>query len=62
MKIHLTSEQQKLANYMSEVSERCYSAAWIENLEYVLWDALFSKQRKYGHDFIMTSPLKTEQF
>lgn len=37
---------------MSEISERCYYATWMKNLEYVLWDAIHSGQRKYGHDTI----------
>lgn len=48
----LTMKQQKLSDFMSEISERCYYAGWMKNLEYVLWDALFTGQRKYGQDYI----------
>jgi hypothetical protein len=46
---HLTTEQERLATFMSEISERCYSAGWIQNLEYVLWDCLITGERKYGY-------------
>ncbi len=48
----LTSEQKKLADFMSEISERCYSAGWLKNLEYVLWDTLNNGTRKFGQDKI----------
>lgn len=48
----LTATQNLLANLMSEISERCYSAAWMADLEYVLWDAVTSGPRKYGHGSI----------
>lgn len=48
----LTERQNLLAEYMSLISERCYSAGWLNNLEYVLWDTLSSGPRKYGHDFV----------
>ncbi|RZL32917.1 MAG: hypothetical protein EOO96_13105 [Pedobacter sp.] len=43
---------------MSEISEKCYSAGWVLNLEYVLWDALTSGPRKYGHDLITEKDIK----
>lgn len=48
----LTPKQKLLANLMSEVSERCYCAGWMQNLEYVLWEALVNGERKYGQDTI----------
>jgi hypothetical protein len=48
----LTSQQHLLADFMSDISERCYYAGWMRNLEYVLWDALLHGQRKYGHGTI----------
>lgn len=48
----LTNDEQQLLHLMSEISERCYAAGWMYNLEYVLWDALTSGSRKYGHDEI----------
>ena len=52
MRKDLTSHQLLLADYMSDISERCYYASWIENLEYALWDAVLHGERKYGHDSI----------
>ncbi len=49
----LTSEQRKLADFMSGLSERCYSSGWLRNLEYVLWDTISNGERKYGHDKIL---------
>ena len=48
----LTPNQRKLAERMSEVSERCYNAGWMEGLEYVLWDAVIRGERSYGYDSI----------
>ncbi len=45
----LTFGEQSLANFMSEISERCYSAGWMEDLEYVLWDAVINGEKPYGH-------------
>lgn len=50
----LTSDQKHLAAFMSEISERCYFAGWMINLEYVLWDVLESGQRKFGQGIITT--------
>jgi hypothetical protein len=48
----LTIEQRILADFMSNLSEKCYSAVWLENLEYVLWDTLTKGERKFGQDVI----------
>jgi hypothetical protein len=53
----LTAEQKTLADLMSKISEHCYSAGWMGNLEYVLWDALTSGPRKYGHGIINQSDI-----
>ncbi|HEX8427612.1 hypothetical protein [Hymenobacter sp.] len=37
---------------MSDISERCYYAGWLQNLEYVLWNAVLMGPRKYGHGTI----------
>ncbi|WP_165499728.1 hypothetical protein [Pedobacter frigidisoli] len=37
---------------MREISEYCYSAGWMLNLEYALWDALLNGKRKYGQSII----------
>jgi hypothetical protein len=48
----LSPDQSRLENLMSEISERCYSAGWMQDLEYILWDAVINGQRKYGHGTI----------
>ena len=48
----LTPDQIQLENLMSDISEKCYSAGWETNLEFVLWDAVINGERKYGHDII----------
>jgi hypothetical protein len=44
----LTTAQQALADYMSQLSEQAYAAGWIEGLEYSLWKALVDGPYKYG--------------
>jgi len=39
----------ELADYMSELSEAAYSAGWMSDLEYALWQAVLDGPRKYGH-------------
>ncbi|MBS1669529.1 MAG: hypothetical protein JST58_19305 [Bacteroidetes bacterium] len=47
---------------MSDISENCYSAGWLENLEYVLWDAITNGERKFGHGIIYQKDIdKLEQ-
>jgi hypothetical protein len=53
----LNLKQQELAVFMSDISERCYSAGWMMDLEYVLWEALTNGERKYGHDIISPSDI-----
>jgi len=45
----LTVKEEILARIMSDISELCYSAGWMQNLEYVLWHAVVSGERNYGH-------------
>jgi hypothetical protein len=52
MRKDLTNEQLLLADFMGEISERCYNAGWMQNLEYILWDALTNGERKYGSETI----------
>lgn len=52
MRKDLTSQQLLLVDFMSEISERCYSAGWMQGLEYILWNAILHGQTKYGHDFV----------
>lgn len=49
---NLTVKQELLAQLMSDISEKCYSAGWEQGLEYVLWDAVINGEREYGHDII----------
>lgn len=44
--------QRNLADFMSKLSEKCYSAQWMENLEYVLWSATINGPKKYGQALI----------
>lgn len=48
----LTPKQRELANVMSNISEKCYSAGWIDNLEFILWKALINGEQKIGHGII----------
>ena len=41
-------EEKELMEYMSELSERAYCAAWMEGLEYALWKATLKGRLKYG--------------
>ena len=50
----LTTEQRQLAELMSDISERCYAAGWMQNVEYVLWESLLKGERNYGHGLITT--------
>lgn len=55
----LTPDQKVLSDFMSDISERCYYAGWMKNLEHVLWDAITSGQRKYGHADITSADINT---
>jgi len=48
MRDELTENEKKLADLMSEISERCYDAGWMLNIEYVLWHAVISGPRSFG--------------
>jgi hypothetical protein len=48
----LNGDEKMLMEYMSAISERCYGAGWLENVEYVIWDALTTGPRKFGHGHI----------
>jgi hypothetical protein len=54
----LTVGQKELAEVMSGISERCYSAGWMRNLEFVLWDAVTTGERKFGHGKITTQDIE----
>ena len=44
----LSDNQQKLANYMSGLSELAYSATWMDDLEFALWKAVKGQIKDYG--------------
>ena len=44
----LPAPARALADYMSELSEQAYSAAWMEALEFQLWAALQGEMPQYG--------------
>ena len=44
----LTAPQRELAEYMSLLSEKAWSAGWMRGLEFDLWRALVSGAFKYG--------------
>lgn len=42
-----------LANLMSDISERCYHAGWMDQLEYFLWGVCQGEHSPdYGHGFV----------
>lgn len=53
-----TPDQWLLAYTMSNISELCYAAMWMENLEYVLWHAVEEGPRRYGRDEISLDNIK----
>ncbi len=54
----MSEDQLKLANTMSQISENCYCAGWIEGNEYGIWKALKSGIQKYGQYAIDTDLLE----
>lgn len=54
----LTILERALADLMSDLSEKCYYAGWMEHLEYVLWDAVINGERRYGREVIDLSDIK----
>ena len=52
MLIELSRDQRSLAEEMSRISERAYSAAWMEGLEHFLWAAVLGGDRHYGRYII----------
>jgi hypothetical protein len=55
----LTEKELRLAEFMSEISEHCYAAGWMLNLEYVLWHAVINGERKYGQSYITQDDIST---
>ena len=54
----LNPGQQALAKFMSNISERCYGAGWMGNLEYVLWNAVQNGPCVFGHDTISQTDIE----
>jgi hypothetical protein len=44
----LSSQQRELAEFMSTISERLYSAGWIDGLEFRLWRAALEERAELG--------------
>ena len=44
----LNKEELKLAEYMSSISEKGFSAAWLEGLEFDLWKIVIGGPPRYG--------------
>ena len=59
MESDLTEKELRLAAFMSEISENCYSAGWMQNLEYALWNAVINGERKYGQSYITEADIST---
>lgn len=59
MESDLTEKELHLATFMSEISEYCYSAGWMQNLEYALWNAVINGERKYGQSYITEADIST---
>lgn len=51
----------KLAQLMSDISERCYAAGWEHGTEKVLWSAVRDGPRKWGRDFISAKDIANLQ-
>jgi hypothetical protein len=56
----LTAPERALAEYMSEVSEEAYCAAWYCGLEYYLWEGVLGRRRAFGRTTI--SQKKRQKF
>jgi len=44
----LTDRQQRLAAYLSELSEQAWAAGWMRGVEHELWQAVVSGPRQVG--------------
>lgn len=56
---NLTIKQELLARLISDISERCYCASWMSNLEYVLWDITIKGERQCGLDMVTQHDIDT---
>ncbi len=48
----LSREAEELKGYMSDLSEKAYSAEWYLGLEYALWNAVVSGPCQFGRLFL----------
>jgi hypothetical protein len=48
MLLKLEPKARELADYMSGLSEEAYCAAWMDGLEFELWEAVVNGPRSYG--------------
>lgn len=48
MPVQLEPRARELADYMSDLSEEAYSAGWMKELEFELWEAVVGGPRRYG--------------
>lgn len=44
--VHLTDTQLDLYDRLSEISEDCYCARWIQGNEYTIWNAIANGMRQ----------------
>ena len=54
----LNADQLKLAQLMSNISEKGYSAGWMQGLEFALWEALIGGDKNYGRHRITQSEIE----
>ena len=52
-------EVARLAEAMSEISERCWYAGWLKDTEFVLWSALQHGPKPWGHGEITEADIRT---
>lgn len=48
----LNKAAEQLRDLMSDISERCWYAGWLEGTEFVLWGAVTGGARTWGHGTI----------
>jgi hypothetical protein len=53
----LNKDQLLLEEFMSEISEAGFSAGWMGDLEFDLWEILNGDKRRYGHHIITQDEL-----
>jgi hypothetical protein len=48
----------QLADCMSDISEKCYCAGWLFDLEYILWHAVISGPTVFGNGYITSEQIE----